>query len=69
MASTGEGKTTAGSKALVSAIERDDPRPLWICIWGGVNTLAQAFVDLRAAHRAAEMDHMISRLRIYSISD
>jgi hypothetical protein len=69
MASTGEGKSTAGSKALVAAFERDDPRPLWICIWGGGNTLAQALIDLRAAHPAAEIDRMISRLRVYSISD
>src|SRR6516162_2519045 len=35
LAATGKGKTSAGSKALMQATERDDPRPLWICIWGG----------------------------------
>jgi Protein of unknown function (DUF1593) len=69
MAATGEGKASAGSQALMKAIERDDPRPLWICLWGGVNTLAQALIDLRAAHSAAEMDRLVSHLRVSSISD
>jgi len=69
MAATGKGKASAGSQALVKAIERDDPRPLWICAWGGVNTLAQALIDLRAAHTPTEMDRMISHLRVSSISD
>ena len=69
MAATGEGKTSAGSRALMKAIERDDPRPLWICLWGGVNTLAQALIDLRAEHSAEEMERLVSRLRVSSISD
>jgi hypothetical protein len=69
MAATGAGKSSAGSRALVKAIERDDPRPLWICLWGGVNTLAQALIDLRATHTPAEMDRLVARLRVSSISD
>ena len=69
MAATGEGKASAGSQALMKAIERDDPRPLWICLWGGVNTLAQALMDLRATHSSAEMERLVSHLRISSISD
>jgi len=69
MAATGEGKSSAGSRALVQAIERDDPRPLWVCIWGGANTLAQALIELRAARGDEAMRPLIDRLRIYSISD
>ncbi|WP_263355385.1 DUF1593 domain-containing protein [Acidicapsa acidisoli] len=69
MAATGVGKASAGSQALSKAIERDDPRPLWICLWGGVNTLAQALIDLRATHSATEMDQLVSHLRVSSISD
>ena len=69
MAATGEGKASAGSQALMKAIEREDPRPLWICLWGGVNTLAQALMDLRTAHSPAEVDRMVARLRVSSISD
>jgi hypothetical protein len=69
MAATGDGKASAGSKALMKAIESDDPRPLWICLWGGVNTLAQALIDLRATHSPAEMDRLLSHVRVSSISD
>jgi hypothetical protein len=69
MAATGEGKASAGSIALVKAIEREDPRPLWICLWGGANTLAQALIDLRAAHASKDVDRMVGRLRVSSISD
>jgi hypothetical protein len=69
MAATGAGKASAGSEALKKAIERDDSRPLWICLWGGVNTLAQSLIDLRTAHSASEMDRLIARLRVSSISD
>ncbi len=69
IAAVGEGKGSPGSRALMHAIEREDPRPLWICVWGGTNTLAQALLDLRAAHTPAEMQTLIARLRISSISD
>jgi len=69
MAATGPDKASAGSQALAKAIERDDPRPLWICLWGGVNTLAQALVDLGAVHSAGEMERLIAHLRVSSISD
>jgi Cellulose-binding Sde182, nucleoside hydrolase-like domain/Cellulose-binding protein Sde0182, C-terminal domain len=69
MAATGKGKASAGSEALMKALERDDPRPLWICLWGGANTLAQALMDLRASHSSTEMERLISRLRVSSISD
>ena len=69
MAEVGERKASAGSRALAQAIEREDARPLWICVWGGANTLAQALFDLRAANKPEEMNTLISRLRVSSISD
>jgi hypothetical protein len=69
MAATGEGKAADGAKAIVRALDRDDPRPLWICIWGGANTLAQALIDLRASRTPAEIAKLVAKLRVYSISD
>jgi len=69
MEATGAGKASAGSQALLKAIEREDERPLWICLWGGANSLAQALIDLRGTHPPAEMQRLIARLRISSISD
>jgi hypothetical protein len=69
LAATGDGKSSPGSKALVESIGRDDQRSLWVCIWGGANTLAQALIDLRATKSPDEVSRLISRLRVYSISD
>ncbi len=69
MASVGEGTETSGSQALVRAIEREDVRPLWINAWGGVNTLAQALFTLREARSPEEMARLVSKLRVYTISD
>ncbi|MDR3738458.1 MAG: DUF1593 domain-containing protein [Terracidiphilus sp.] len=69
LAATGPGHSTPGSKALLAAALRDDPRPLWICIWGGANTLAQALIDARATLAPAALARVIARLRVYSISD
>src|ERR1022692_2873911 len=38
MAATGPGKSSEGAQAIVRALEREDSRPVWICIWGGANT-------------------------------
>jgi len=69
MAATGERKSSDGSEAIVRAVERDDPRPLWICLWGGANTLAQALMDLRARHTSEETATLVGRLRVSAISD
>lgn len=69
LTATGEGKSTAGSKLIIGAAIKEDARPLWISIWGGANTLAQALTDARKDLSAAAFSLMISRLRVYSISD
>jgi hypothetical protein len=69
MAATGAGKASEGAQAMVRAIEQDDSRPLWICIWGGANTLAQALMELRASQPPAEVARLVGKLRVYSISD
>jgi hypothetical protein len=42
---------------------------LWVCIWGGANTLAQALIEMRATRSEAELSQLAARLRVYSISD
>lgn len=69
MAFVGTGKSTAGSKLLIDALARDDQRPLWVSVWGGANTLAQALLDLRDSLAKDELARQIAKLRVYSISD
>lgn len=47
LATVGEGQSTPGSRLLLAAADKADPRPLWVSVWGGANTLAQALWDAR----------------------
>jgi hypothetical protein len=69
MAAVGQGQTSPGAEALLRAADRRDPRPLWVSVWGGANVLAQALHNARAARTKAELDALVARLRVYSISD
>lgn len=70
MAAVGAGRDTAGSDLIVQALRRqDDPRPLWVAVWGGANTLAQALWRLAAESPPAELQRLTGRLRVHAISD
>lgn len=69
MAFVGEGKSTPGSRRLLAAADKPDPRPLWISVWGGANTLAQALWDARKERSAADLEKLVAKLRVYTISD
>jgi 5S rRNA maturation endonuclease (ribonuclease M5) len=69
MQGVGEGKDSPGSKWIIKVLEKKDERPLWICVWGGANTLAQALFDIRKTKTEAEAKNLVSKLRVYTISD
>ncbi|NWG75480.1 MAG: DUF1593 domain-containing protein, partial [Rubrivivax sp.] len=50
MAAVSHGKSTPGSRLLLAAADKADDRPLWVTVWGGANTLAQALFDARREH-------------------
>ncbi len=51
MAATGSDKASEGAKAIIRSADFDDTRPLWICVWGGANTLAEALMIVRLLGR------------------
>lgn len=69
MAAVGEGQATNGSRLLLAAADKADGRPLWISVWGGANTLAQALFDARRERSAAALETLVAKLRVYTISD
>ncbi len=69
MAAVGTDKMSAGAEQILRTADRSDPRPLWITVWGGANTLAQALLHARATRPPADLDTLIAKLRVYSISD
>ncbi|HCD90522.1 MAG TPA: hypothetical protein DEQ52_02165 [Ruminococcaceae bacterium] len=58
-----------GVRCIIDALRSPDPRPLWIGIWSGANTLAQALWQIRKDCSPEEEAKLISKLRIHSISD
>lgn len=69
LGATGPDRMSEGASAIIHVVDRDDPRPVWISLWGGSNTLAQALSRVRATRTPEELDRFVSKLRVYSISD
>jgi hypothetical protein len=69
MQAVGETKDSEGSDWIISALEKDDNRPLWISVWGGPNTLAQALWKIRKTKMPAVAERLYKKLRVYTISD
>jgi hypothetical protein len=69
MQGVGSGKDSEGSDWIIKVLEEDDERPLWISVWGGVNTLAQALYKTRNTKTETEAKKLIAKLRVYTISD
>lgn len=55
---SGVGHPTEGSEWLIECARRDDPRPLHVLVWGGIEDLAQALHDAPS---------ILPRLRVYWI--
>ena len=69
MAGVGEEMDSEGSEWIIQELEKDDDRPLWISVWGGVNTLAQSLYKIKKTKGDKEASRLISKLRVYTISD
>lgn len=69
MRGVGFGKSTEGSRWIIEVVDRPDPRPVWIAVWGGANTLAQALWDVKYSRTPEELARFVSKLRVYTISD
>jgi hypothetical protein len=69
MAAVGEGKDSEGSQWIIKIVDRDDPRPVWIPVWGGANCLAQALWKVKNTRSEAELKRFVDKVRVYTISD
>jgi hypothetical protein len=69
MKGVGQGKDSEGSDLIIKVLEEKDERPLWVAVWGGANTLAQALYKIKQTKPEAEAKRLIAKLRVYTISD
>lgn len=67
--SVGEGKDTEASNWLIRVVDRPDPRPVWVVVWGGSADLAQALGRVRRDRSPEEQSRFVSTLRVHSIGD
>lgn len=57
-----------GIDHIIAAIDRDDPRPVWVLSWGGSNTLGGAVMKVKNTRCAAEAAAFVSKIRGYEIA-
>lgn len=67
MSDVGNGKDSPGSELIIAAVDKDDPRPVWIGAWGGANNLAQAIWKVRATRSKEELAEFLSKIRVFDI--
>ncbi len=65
----GKDNESPGSDMIIQLAEEEDPRPLWILVWGGANSAAQALWQLRDAGEDARLDKVLDKIRLYTITD
>jgi hypothetical protein len=65
--SLGAGHDTDGSRWITAVVDRDDPRPVNVAIWGGSTDLAQALWRARNDRTAEQLRAFLGKLRVYAI--
>jgi len=69
MGGVGEGHDSEGSDWIIRVLEKPDGRPLWVSVWGGPNTLAQALWKIKKTRTPEQAGRLYRKLRVYTISD
>lgn len=69
MEGVGKGKDSEGSEWIIKVLEKKDERPVYISVWGGPNTLAQALWKIKKSKSKKEAARLIRKIRVYTISD
>jgi hypothetical protein len=64
----GAGKDSEASNAIIAAVDKPDPRPLWIGVAGGPREVAQAIWDVRNTRSEDAAKLFISKLRVFLIA-
>lgn len=68
MTSVGRGKSTEASRYIISVVDKQDKRPVWITVWGAPTDLAQALWDVSHTRNKDETDIFVSKIRVYDIA-
>ncbi len=64
----GEGKDSEASDALIAIVDRPDPRPVYISVWGDCSVVAQALWRVQNTRTDAELQVFLGKLRIHQVA-
>jgi hypothetical protein len=67
LSNLGAGSDTEGSRWIMRVVDRSDPRPVNVSVWGGAHELAQALWRVRNDRNPAEVERFVRKLRVHSI--
>jgi hypothetical protein len=65
----GENNGSPGSDLIITLADEKDDRPVWVAVWGGGNTVAQAILQVQHTRSPAELKAFLHKLRVYTITD
>lgn len=65
----GEGNDSDGSRLIIEQADKKDKRPLWVLLWGGGNTVAQAVWRVKQERSEADLQKFLKKICIYAITD
>lgn len=65
----GENNHSKGSNKIIQLVDEADNRPVWVIVWGGGNTLAQAIWRVKQERSERELTKFLKKLRVYTITD
>ena len=64
----GAGKDSEASEAIIAIIDKPDPRPVYIGVWGDCSNIAQAIWKVQNTRSATELETFLSKMRIHQIA-
>jgi hypothetical protein len=67
--SIGKDNNSPGSDLIIKAADEKDERPIWVGVWGGANTLAQAIWRVQQERTPEQLRELLHKLRTYTITD
>lgn len=65
----GADNNSDGSKLLIQLADEKDDRPIWVTVWGGANTLAQAIWQVQKERTPEQLQTFLHKFRVYTITD
>lgn len=69
MKSIGADNNSAGADLIIKAVDEKDDRPVWVLVWGGGNTVAQAIWKIQQERSPEQFKAFLHKLCIYTITD